>query len=62
MEGDLRMVVGACHLDEAWALSSHPDGLVRSQGSNNQLGDSVEDSSLPIHIIWAHFFAGLPTA
>jgi hypothetical protein len=57
MESDLWMVVRTSHLDEAWSLSSHPDGLVGGKSSDNHLRDSVEDSSLPVLVVWAHLFA-----
>jgi hypothetical protein len=57
MESDLWMVVRTGHLDEAWSLSPHPNGLVGSKSSDNHLGNGVEDSSLPILVIWTHLFA-----
>lgn len=57
MESDLWMVVRTGHLDEAWSLGSHPNGLVGGKSSDNHLCDGVEDSSLPIHVVWAHLLA-----
>lgn len=57
MESDLWMVVRTGHLDEAWSLSPHPNGLVGSKSSDNHLGNGVEDSSLPVLVVWTHLFA-----
>lgn len=57
MESNLRMVIRTGHLDEAWSLISHPNGLIGSESSDNHLSNGVEDSSLPILVVWAHLFA-----
>ena len=53
------MVIRTGHLDEAWSFISHPNGLVGGKSSDNHLGDGVEDSSLPILVVWTHLFASL---
>lgn len=50
------MIVERVHSDQRWLLNSLPEGLVGSQGSNDHLSDSVEDSSFPILIVWPHLF------
>jgi len=59
MEGDLWMRIVTDHLDQAWPLDALIDGLVCSQGSNDQLRNGVEDSSLPIHVVRPHLLRGL---
>jgi hypothetical protein len=51
MISDLRMSITGCHLDKRWLLSAHPEDLVGAQGTDNHLGDGVENPTFPIVVI-----------
>lgn len=54
--GHLRVVVSGIHLDQRF---STPEGLVGGHGTDDHLGDSIENPALPIVVVLTHLLTVL---